>query len=59
MFWENSNETFNNLFLQLIVLHIRIKQLLNLHAVKFHTIAFFLGDIDDYIRTCSNFTCME
>jgi len=33
------------------ILHIWIKQLLNLLAVKFHTKSFFfLGDMDDYIR---------
>ena len=34
-----------------------IKQLLNLLAVKFHTQSFFLlGDTDDFIRPCSDFT---
>ena len=57
-FLENSNENFNK-FLKINFLHIWIKQLLNLLAVKFHTHSFFfLGDMDDYIRPCSNFTCM-
>jgi len=51
-FWENTNENFKINFL-----HIWIKQLLNLLAMKFHTHSFFpLGDMDDYIRPCSNFT---
>ena len=43
----------------LIFFHTWIKQLLNLLAVTFHTHSFFfLGDMDDYIRPCSNFTCV-
>jgi len=43
---ENLYDFFNQVFL-----HIWIKQLLNLLAVKFHTKSFFLlGDMDDYIN---------
>ena len=46
----------STLSFKLIFLHIWIKQLLNLLAVKFHTHSFFfLVDMDDYIRPCSNF----
>ena len=34
-----------------------ILQLLNLLAVKFHNQSFFLlGDMEDFIRSCSDFT---
>ena len=49
----------STIFFKLIFLHIGIKQLLNLLAVKFHTHSFFfIGYMDDYIRPCSNFTCV-
>ena len=48
----------STIFLNYLFLHIQIKQLLNL-AVKFQTHGFlFLGDMDDCIRPCSNFTCI-
>ena len=54
--WEFSIENFSD-FLKLIFLHILIKQLLSLLAVKFHTHSFFyLGDILNYIRPCGSFT---
>ena len=51
--WKFSIENFRD-FLNLTFLHVLIKQLLNLLAVKFHTHSFFiLGDILNYIRPCS------
>jgi len=49
--WENSIKNFYNV-LKLSLFHIWIKQLLHLLALKFHTKSFFfLGDMDDYIRS--------
>ena len=53
----NSQLKISVVFLKLIFLHILIKQLLSLLAVKLHTDSFFfLGDILNYIRPCSSFT---
>ena len=55
-FQGNSIKNFSN-FLKLIFLHIWINQLLSFLPVKLHTQSFFLlGDMDDFIRACSDFT---
>ena len=47
-FWAQANFRQNSIENHHIFLHIWIKQLLNLFAVKFHTKSFFLlGDMDD------------
>ena len=50
-FEKTQLKIFTILFKIKFFLHIWIKQVLNLLAVKFHTNSFFfLGDMDDYIR---------